>query len=233
MSRTESVQRIGVEIFLICFIASASSDACASDAQSTESVAAQREKAQVAAIDISGFRDSANHWRRIRDDKRVIKAAPDQPAYSPAQVREIVANILLFQRANGGWPKDYDMLAVLTPEQAAAVRASHRRSDTSFDNDNIHAQLDYLARAYSELGEAEWRHACLRGFDFMLAAQLPGGGFPQRYPKPNGYHAHITFNDGVTIGILNVLKDAADAPHIGNGWTPNGTTRHNLPCNAE
>jgi PelA/Pel-15E family pectate lyase len=44
----------------------------------------------------------------------------------------------------------------------------------------------------------------------LLAAQLPSGGFPQRYPEPTGYAAHITFNDGVTIGILNVLKDAAE-----------------------
>ena len=182
----------------------------AAGAETIQPPKTNRDNVQIAPIDVSGFRDGANHWRRIRDDKRVIKAAPDQPAYSPAQVTEIAGNILLFQRANGGWPKDYDMLAILTPEQVAAVRASHHRSDTSFDNDNIHTQVDYLARAYSALGEAAWRNACQRGFDFMLAAQLPGGGFPQRYPKPTGYHAHITYNDGVTIGILNVLKGAAD-----------------------
>jgi PelA/Pel-15E family pectate lyase len=44
----------------------------------------------------------------------------------------------------------------------------------------------------------------------MFAAQMPMGGFPQRYPSPAGYSAHITFNDGVMIGILSALKDAAD-----------------------
>jgi PelA/Pel-15E family pectate lyase len=162
------------------------------------------------SIDTAGFRDGANHWRNIRDTNRFIQALPQQPAYSQEQVREIVANILLFQRDNGGWPKDYDMLAILTEEQKAAVRATRGSSDTSFDNHNIHSQVDYLARAFAAGGEPAWQQACERGLDFMLAAQMPNGGFPQSHPGPKGYHAHITFNDGVMMGILNVLKDAAD-----------------------
>ena len=106
------------------------------------------------------------------------------------------------------------MLAILTDEQKEALRATHAKEDTSFDNHNIHSQVDYLARASVALGEPAWREPCRRGFDFLLAAQLPGGGFPQRFPRSKGYAAHITFNDGVMIGILNVLKDAADSqPH--------------------
>jgi len=166
------------------------------------------------AIDPSGFRDSAHHWRKIRDTTRFIQALPDQQSYEPTQVEEIVANILLFQRSNGGWPKDYDMMAVLTDEQKVAIRATHDRQDTSFDNRNIHSQVSYLARAYAMAGDNTWREACLRGLDFLLSAQLPSGGFPQRFPNSKGYSGHITFNDGVLIGIANVLKDAADGlPH--------------------
>ena len=164
--------------------------------------------------EVSAFRDSAHHWRQIRDTNRVIQVLPNQPSYRPDQVREIVANLLLFQRENGGWPKDYDMLAVLTGEQEAAVAATRNRSDTSFDNHNIHAQVEYLARAHAAFGEPSWRDACVRGLDFMLAAQYEQGGFPQRSPNPKSYHAHITFNDGVMIGILEVLQDAAEPqPH--------------------
>lgn len=166
------------------------------------------------AIDTSGFRDGAHHWRRIRDPNRVIQPQPDQAAYSPAQVDEIVSNILLFQRDNGGWPKDYDNLAVLTPEQVAAVKATHNRDDTSFDNHNTHSQVDYLARAFAATGNEACREACLRGFDFMLTAQMENGGFPQRFPRASGYSSHITFNDGVMIGILDVFQDAVDGlPH--------------------
>jgi PelA/Pel-15E family pectate lyase len=164
----------------------------------------------LAPIDVSGFHDSANHWRNIRDESRFIKVEPGQPSYAPTQVREIVSNLLLFQRENGGWPKDYDMTAILTEEQKATVLATRRNSDASFDNGNLHSQVSYLAHAYAESGEPAWRDACVRGFDFLLAAQYPNGGFPQHYPKPKDFHAHITFNDFVMIGILHVLKDAAD-----------------------
>jgi PelA/Pel-15E family pectate lyase len=162
------------------------------------------------AIDTSGFHDSIHHWRKIRDTSRFIQVVPDQPSYGPSQVREIVGNILLFQRENGGWPKDYDMLAVLTDEQRKTVIATHNRADTSFDNHNLHSQVDYLAHAYHVSGEEAWHDACLRGLDFIFAAQLPNGGFPQRYPKPKGFSADITFNDGVMIGVLNVMQDISD-----------------------
>ena len=169
-----------------------------------------RREAGTTAIDVSGFRDGIHHWRKLRDPKRVIHVLPDQPSYAVEQVDEIAENILLFQRANGGWPKDYDMLAVLTPDQAQMIRETHDRNDTSFDNYNIHSQVDYLARAYAASGEEAWRDACVRGFDFLLAAQLPCGGFPQQHPEGSGYAKFITFNDGVTIGVLNVLQDAVE-----------------------
>ena len=53
----------------------------------------------------------------------------------------------------------------------------------------------------------------------MLAAQLANGGFPQRYPKAKDYEVDITFNDGVTMGILNVLEDIAEDSRSGPGLT--------------
>jgi len=169
---------------------------------------------ELPAISTAGFGSGIQHWRKVRDENRMIQATPDQASYAPTQVREIVANLLLFQRDNGGWPKDYDMLAVLNEEQRQTVRATRSRADTSFDNDNVHSQVVYLAQAYTASGETAWREACLRGLDFMLAAQLSNGGFPQRYPNPKGFSAHITFNDGVMMGIMNTLKDCSDGvPH--------------------
>jgi len=165
---------------------------------------------ELTPIDVSGFFSSAHHWRNIRDESRFVQVEPNQPSYAPAQVREIVTNILLFQRDNGGWPKDYDMTAILSEAQQAKVLATRSQKDSSFDNGNIHSQVAYLAQAFAQTGEPAWRDACARGLDFMLSAQYPNGGFPQQYPRPKNYHAHITFNDGAMIGCLNVLQDAAD-----------------------
>lgn len=165
---------------------------------------------QLSPIEVSGFLSSANHWRDLRDASRFIQKEPNQPSYAPDQVREIVANILLFQRDNGGWPKDYDMIAILTAAQKTKVLETRSRTDTSFDNGNVHSQVAYLAQAFAQTGEPAWRDACVRGLDFILSAQYPNGGFPQQYPRPRDFHAHITFNDGAMIGCLNLLKDAAD-----------------------
>lgn len=135
---------------------------------------------------------------------------PDQPAYGPEQVREIAANIILFQRDNGGWPKDYDMRAILTEEQKKLVRATHGKTDTSYDNHNTHTQVAYLARAFVATGDPALRDACVRGVDFILASQYANGGFPQWWPNPGAIAKRITLNDGVMMGIMNVLKDAAD-----------------------
>ena len=164
-----------------------------------------------ASIDTAGFNDSRHHWRTIIQPERFMQATgPDQAAYAPEQVREIAANILLFQRENGGWPKDYDMLAVLTEEQTQRVRATRANTDTSYDNHTTHTQVEYLARAFVVTGDAAHREACRRGLEFMLASQYPNGGFPQWWPKMGAIAKRITFNDGVMMGIMNVLKDAAD-----------------------
>ncbi len=162
-------------------------------------------------IDTAGFRDSAHHWRNIKQPERFMQATgPKQPAYAPTQVREIAANIVLFQRDNGGWPKDYDMLAVLDEAQKKLVRDTHAHTDTSYDNHNTHPQVEYLARAFVALGDPAVRAACERGVDFMLASQYANGGFPQWWPNPGSIAKRITLNDGVMMGIMNVLKDAAD-----------------------
>ena len=176
---------------------------------------ATADRKPLTAIDLSGFGSGISHWRDLRDDRRFITAEPDQPSWRPDQVYEIAANILLFQRENGGWPKDYDMTAVLTDTQRQAVEATKADSDTSYDNGNIHSQIEYLAKAYAQSGESTWRQACERGLDFALRSQYPNGGFPQRYPKHSSYHAHITFNDGVMIGILDMLQDVVERkPHF-------------------
>lgn len=158
-------------------------------------------------IPTGGFGDSTNHWRNLKM-RGVIEPEPNQPSYKPEQFREIADNIVLFQRDDGGWPANYDMMAVLTPEQRKTVADTKDRRDGSFDNDTVHTQITYLARALEREDKPEWRSAVERGLDYILAAQYPNGGFPQK-PGAKGYSAHITFNDNVMMGIMNVLADVA------------------------
>ncbi|GJQ63870.1 MAG: pectate lyase [Melioribacteraceae bacterium] len=155
--------------------------------------------------DVNRFYDSAHHWYDIHDDDRMIEPIKNQERYDRNQVSQIADNIVLFQKYNGGWAKNYDMRAILTPEQKARVSDGKNRTNTTFDNGATHTQLSYLAEAYTISKKEEYIDAFLKGMDFVLSAQYDNGGFPQFYPDTSNYRKHITFNDGAMIGIMNLL----------------------------
>ncbi|MBI5476335.1 MAG: pectate lyase [Ignavibacteriales bacterium] len=158
------------------------------------------------AIDTSGFSDSAHHWYDIYDEDKLINYLSNRPKYKITEIEKIADNILLFQKTNGGWPKNYDMLAILTEEQKDTVQKAKALTNTTFDNGATHSQIEYLAEAYSLKRIERFKEGCLKGIDFMLSAQYPNGGWPQYYPDTSGYRKYITFNDGAMIGVMKVLQ---------------------------
>ena len=58
-------------------------------------------------------------------------------------------------------------------------------------------------------GQARFRDAFLEGFDYLLAAQYPNGGWPQSFPLRADYSRHITFNDNAMVNVLGVMDDAS------------------------
>ena len=156
-------------------------------------------------IDISGFFDSAHHWYDITDNAQTFLPLKDQKRYKPTQVKKIADNILLYQQKNGGWPKNYDMLAILTNKQKAIIKEGRDSLHTGFDNGATYSQVEYLAKAYEKLKDEKYKEACLTGIKYILSAQYDNGGWPQFYPDTSGYRKFITFNDDAMVGIMNVL----------------------------
>src|SRR2546426_12781022 len=66
-----------------------------------------------AVIDTMPFQDATHHWYDIFDKDNVVNPRPGQPRYAATQITEIADNILLYQKNNGGWPKNYDIRAIL------------------------------------------------------------------------------------------------------------------------
>jgi len=64
-------------------------------------------------VDARPFGDNASHWYGIFDKANVINARPGRPKYPATDLVNIADNIVLFQKDNGGWPKNYDIFAVL------------------------------------------------------------------------------------------------------------------------
>jgi len=154
---------------------------------------------------LSQFYDSSHHWYDIHDEERMIEPLPDQQQYDPSEVTKIADNILLFQKNNGGWPKNYDMRAILIEEQKTSVMKGKNETNTTFDNGGTYSQINYLAYAYTKTKIEKYKNACIQGIEFTLKAQYENGGWPQFYPDKSGYRKYITFNDGAMVGIMEVL----------------------------
>ncbi len=162
-------------------------------------------------IDYAPFSDNTGHWYSIADKHNVINALPDRPRYKPTEITDIADNMLLFQKNNGGWPKNYDFFAILTPEQKKLVEASKAETNTTFDNGNTYTQIAALAIAYKSTKVEKYKTGCFKGLNFVLKAQYKNGGWPQYYPiEPNNYSSHITYNDDAMLGIMQLLKDILD-----------------------
>jgi PelA/Pel-15E family pectate lyase len=151
------------------------------------------------APSLDEFGDAIHHWRNVH--------GADYATYRPEQVREIAENVLLYQRANGGWIENRDPTRVLDDAARAEVAAEQAKDSASFDNRNIYSQTAYLLEVHARLGDARYRDAALKGLDFMLARQVPScGGWPHSVPAVQSYHDKITIADEVTSGNLRLLR---------------------------
>lgn len=162
------------------------------------------------AIDPAPFADAAHHWYDLYEKTNIIFAKPNQPRYKSTQLKEIGDNILLYQKTNGGWPKNYDIFAVLTLDQKDSLIKAQSILNTTFDNGTTYTHVAALAQIYTATGDDRYKQAALKGIDFILSAQYANGGWPQYYPLEENYSRHITYNDGAMIGILQLLKDISD-----------------------
>lgn len=155
-------------------------------------------------IPLDGFSDVIHHWRNQND-----MYGREYPRYAPGQIVEIADNLVLRQRANGGWPTNQDPARIIPPEERRELRLSREATDTSFDNRNTYPQIEYLAAAYVQAGQERHRDACLRGIDFVLDSQYPNGGWAHSPPRTDSYYGHITFADDVMPGVLRLLRKIA------------------------
>lgn len=117
--------------------------------------------------------------------------------------RRTTAHILSWQSPRGDWPKNGDTTRT-------AYRGHPAKLKGTFDNKATTDELRFLARAFQATGDTKCRDAFLKGFDHILAAQYPSGGWPQHHPPGKQYHRHITFNDGTMVRLLEFLREAAE-----------------------
>ncbi|QEH31934.1 Pectic acid lyase [Aquisphaera giovannonii] len=126
---------------------------------------------------------------------------PDSWFAGPEAARK-AENILSHQSDRGSWPKNIDTSAAPYDGDRSKIRGT-------FDNGATTGELRFLARVDRATGRPRHRGAFLKGLDHILAAQYPNGGWPQSYPPGEGYHRHITFNDGAMVHLMEFLREVA------------------------
>lgn len=127
--------------------------------------------------------------------------------YGSNEAIRIAETVLLYQRQNGGWPKNYGRTSVLTNEEREKLLGQKKQNDTTIDNGSTHSEVRYLAKVYNATNDERYKQAFLNGVEFLLAAQYENGGWPQFHPSPTGYAKYITFNDGAMIGAMTALRE--------------------------
>jgi PelA/Pel-15E family pectate lyase len=146
----------------------------------------------------------------------VFKQSPEW--YQTDEAARIGDQVILYQRANGGWEKNVDMALMLTQREKQKLNDTRADvSETTIDNRTTYPQVAYLAKLITASMKkssppnnfAKYKEAFFAGLDYLLVSQYENGGWPQFYPLRKGYYSHITFNDDATIGVLRVLRDIA------------------------
>jgi PelA/Pel-15E family pectate lyase len=161
-------------------------------------------------IDTKMFSSNAGHWYGIKDKHNVINPKRNQLKYQPTDLQDIGDNILLYQKSNGGWPKNYDVMAVLTADQKDSLVADRHNLNTTFDNGTSYTHVACLAQIYRDTKIKRFADAAIKGLDYIISAQYGNGGWPQYYPLQKNYSSHITYNDDVFTGIMGVLRDVLE-----------------------
>jgi len=124
--------------------------------------------------------------------------------YRSEEGRRVAENVLSHQSAHGSWPKNTDTAA-------KPYRGDARKLRGTFDNGATQGEMRFLANAYNATEDQRYRAAFLKGLDHILQAQYPAGGWPQCYPPGEGYSRHITFNDGVMVNLMLLLREVHES----------------------
>ncbi|MCB9283835.1 MAG: pectate lyase [Lewinellaceae bacterium] len=137
-----------------------------------------------------------------------IKALPQ------ALTDETAEKMLLYQRANGGWPQykgdATDYKKPISEEWKEKLLADKNRLDATIDDRSTTLEINYLLEAYDKTKNKTYLQAAERGIAYLLEAQNTAGGWPQFYPDSTNYRIHITYNDNAMIDVMWIMEHLAE-----------------------
>lgn len=130
----------------------------------------------------------------------------------------VAENILLLQKDNGGWEKNYKSYGTVLDElsKSKAIAARKDITESTIDNGASTGEINFLASMYQATGDTRYLDSFRKGIAFLYTLQYPNGGFKQ-FARFNGYYTHITYNDNAMVNVLLILDGISkdNAPYSG------------------
>ena len=144
--------------------------------------------------------------------KRWSEVANKMPSdwYGSNEAKLVAENVLLSQKAIGGWEKNKDFHHHFSESEKADYRKNKNKIGATFDNGATITELKFLAKVYVKIKDDRYKQAFRKGLDYIFAAQYANGGWPQFFPVRKGsvaYSGHITYNDYAMVNIMKFLKE--------------------------
>ncbi len=144
-------------------------------------------------ISLEKFSDGIHHWNLFSQNFNYNRFPTDS-------LEAIGRNFVNYQNKDGGWPKNMDWLADIDIDSLKQTLSDHA-SQSTFDNDNTHPQIEFLAKLYYNTENVIFKNSAEKGLYYILNTQRQSGGW-------RGWDVDaITFNDNVMTGIMHLLLD--------------------------
>jgi len=129
---------------------------------------------------------------------------------SDVKIDTTAEKMLVYQLANGGWPKQLQDKSVVKYEYPLTDTLLEKIKATSplhatIDNEATTREIKALVLAYKNTNNQKYLEVAEKGIDYLLEAQYANGGWPQYYPDKSIYRTEITYNDNAMINALTVM----------------------------
>lgn len=125
---------------------------------------------------------------------KAYKATGDQSFLRYA--REAGSALIAGQNEYGGW------------DHKIYFNRKNKKAVVSLDDDQTQSAIRFLMALDQEVKDETLHNSVIKALDLMLAAQMPQGGWPHKYPHQGNYHDYATFNDAGINKCIDVMLDA-------------------------
>lgn len=150
--------------------------------------------------------------------------------YSSDEAKAVAENVILAQKAIGGWEKNKEFHQSLSEAEQAEIKADKSKIGSTFDNGATITELRFLAKVYTRQKDERYKQAFEKGLNYIFISQYDNGGWPQFFPVRGGkgdYSMQITYNDDAMVNTLKFLKEiySADQEFIALKLSPELKTK--------